>query len=414
MQYATPNDLPKPVASGVSKKPDWYPTITQVMTGSDREPTCVASTVKFTKSILPVDQIAPTIPYGMMVGDHVTPIDHAYISLKVAYKPLSLRTELDYVPIYSPADGTIVSLGGLGSPTSHRVVIDHGCGVFSVFMVLNRFAGTIAEYQKRVDAGEVINPGISIKAGEIFGQQRDNPLDFNVFDGSKWLTGFANPASYLTGDTFKPYTSDYLDYFTDELRPYYENSLQKTTTPRIGKIDYDARGGAAGNWFIKDHFGYGCNPVAEYESATKLFYNSTDSSKLTYAWCHLAIAPHEVDNSAWIFSVGWWKDSKGDPKQLVINVEGNQPAPDKISVESGTVIYRLTQFSVIEPSGSPQRPDGGTAPFAIGYTVARGANMPTVGYVALQLKADGTLAIDVSTDATKPSGLSLSPRLYWR
>lgn len=49
----------------------------------------------------------------------------------------------------SPADGTIVSIGGLGSPTSHRVVIDHGCGVFSVFMVVNRFAGQLADLKKQ-------------------------------------------------------------------------------------------------------------------------------------------------------------------------------------------------------------------------------------------------------------------------
>ena len=281
-------------------------------------------------------------------------------------------------------------------------------------MVVNRFAGPLKDLQKDVDAGKIINPGISIKAGEIFGLQRDNPLDYNLFDGSKWLSGFSNPASYLTGDTFKPYTADYLDYFTPELRNIYESNMQRTTAPRIGKIDYDTMGGAAGNWFVKDHFGYGCNPVSEYENAQRLFFNSTDLTKLTSSWCHIAIAPHEVDTSAWIFSTGWWKDSKGDPHQFLIDISSGQPAPHQITAASGTVVYRLTQISMMEPAGSPVRVDGGTAPYAIGYTLYKPSTQQTVGYLAIQVRADGTLAIDVSTSATIINGLSANPRVYWR
>lgn len=231
------------------------------------------------------------------------------------------------------------------------------------------------------------------KAGEVFGLQRDNPLDYNIFDGSKRLTGFANPAAYLTGDTFKPYTADYLDYFSAELRPYYEDTLQRTTAPRVGKIDYDSMGGAAGNWFVKDHFGFGCNSISAYENAT---------------------APHEVDTSAWIFSTGWWKDEKGDPKQFVIDVDSAKLTPDQITEKSGTVFYRLTFIAFSEPTGSPERPDGGTAPYAIGYQLFKPSTQQVAGYLAVQIRADGTMAIDVFADSAPPTGMTANPRVYSR
>jgi hypothetical protein len=128
----------------------------------------------------------------------------------------------------------------------------------------------------------------------------------------------------------------------------------------------------------------------------------------------MAIAPHEVDTAAWIFSTGWWSDSKGDPKQLLINVASGQPAPNQITPASGTVIYKLTQISMIEPAGSPERVDGGTAPFAVGYSLNKSSGQQTMGYIAVQLRTDGTVAIDVTTSANLPTGLSANPRVYWR
>ena len=411
VRYALSADFPKS-ANGFTSRPEWYPELSEIMIPGSNKPTCSSNTITFTKPVVPIDQMAPTIPYGMMVYDHITPIDHAYIGIKSLYKSASGRSEADYVPVTAPADGKIIQIASLGSPTSHRVVIDHGCGVYSAYLVLNKFAGALATYQAQVDAGAYINPKLQIKAGEIFGMQRDNPLDFNVWDASKWLSGFAAPSSYLSGDAWKPYTVDYLPFFTPELRSAMESQLQRTVAPRVGKIDYDAMGGSAGNWYLEKHFGYGCIPNSVYQNQpTTPIYRDPDTSKVFYGWCHLAIAPHQVDPSAWIFSVGWWKNQSGDSVQAVLNVNSGQVAPDKLQESNGVVIYTLSSVSNLEPAGSPARIEGGSAPFAIGYKVAP---YNQIGSVAMQIKSDGSLAISISTDGSTLNGIGSNPRIYTR
>lgn len=411
VRYATNADIPTS-ATGFTSRPDWYPTLAEInIPGPQKDLGCNSSSIVFTSSVVPLDEIGPTIPYGMVVGDHVTPIDHAYITLKVANKPESTRTEADYVPVSSPADGTIILIGGLGaSTTSHRVVIDHGCGVYTVYMVLNRFAGVLSKYQSQVDNGQTINPKLPIKSGEIFGLQRDNPIDFNVWDGSAWLSGFANPAAYITGDTWKPYTVDYLPFFTPEIRAVMEQNLQRTSTPRVGKIDYDNMGGAAGNWFLKDYFGYGCTPISQYENASGIVNPTTDSNKNYYSWCHLSIAPHNVDPTAWILSIGWWKNPAGDSTQAFIVIAPNQVTPDKLTTSSGTVIYRLTQVGIEEPAGTPTK-NAAAAPLAIGYKVKEGN---TIGYLTIRVTIDGSLNIEITTPPLVPSNFSRYYRTYTR
>jgi hypothetical protein len=102
----------------------------------------------------------------------------------------------------------------------------------------------------------------------------------------------------------------------------------------------------------------------------------------------LAIAPHEVDGSKWIFSTGWWSDPAGDARQTLFTIEGSKPTPDKLTVASGMVAYQLVQFSPMEPATAPARTPGAMAPYAIGYTL--GAGMPSA-VVALQMNADGSL-----------------------
>ena len=78
-RFAVPDDFPPTPSGGYTSRPDWYPTLTQILGAGRPEPTCAASTVKFTHPVVPLDQLATTIPYGAMLGDHITPIDHAYL-----------------------------------------------------------------------------------------------------------------------------------------------------------------------------------------------------------------------------------------------------------------------------------------------------------------------------------------------
>ena len=398
VKYALQADIPAIPVSGYTSRPTWYPTLTQILGGSSGiEPTCSPSTIKFTKPVIALDKLAPSIPYGMMVADHVTPIDHAYLGLTSLAIPQASRTANDYIAVTAPADGVITELSSLGSPSSHRVVINHGCNIYSVYMVLNKATGVLADSFSKLSNNGSMSLSIPIKAGEEFGRQRDNMLDFNIFDGTQWLSGFANPYSYLTGDTWKPYTADYLPFFADDIRAVMEKLLQRTSAPRIGKIDQDVIGAAAGNWFLAGTNGYGGNLISDYENTTVQVPGGSVPGKNTYAWSHLAIARHEVDTSKWILSTGWYKDSKGDSAQFLINLTSGQVAPDKLIASSGAMVYTLSQFSYVFPAGTPARVDGSSEPYPVGYTLGSGTS---VGSVILQINSDNSLSIEFASTFT--------------
>lgn len=400
VKYALPTDIPPAPTGGYKSRPSWYPTLAQQQ-GQRSEPTCAPSTIKFTSPVVPLAQMVASIPYGMMTGGHVTPIDHGYLGVSSLSKPAATRTEADYIPVSSPAAGTITSVQNLGIPTSIRVTIEHGCNVSTVYMVLNRLSGVLAPYAEELKANNASKSlSIPVKAGEEFGRQRDNMIDFNVWDGTQWLSGFENPYAYVNGEAWKPFTADPLPFFTPELRTAIEANMQKTTSPRFGKIDYDVRGAASGNWFIDGTIGYNGHFVSEYATANTELPGDPPQGKSEYSWNHLAIAPHEVDGSKWIFSTGWWMNAAGDAKQVMMNIESGKPTPDKLTVASGLVSYQLTQFTQVEPAGSPARTSGSSAPYAVGYTL--GAGMP-LGVVALQVNADGSLSVEINTTMTQSS-----------
>jgi len=401
VKYALPTDIPPAPAGGYKTRPSWYPTLAQQQ-GQTSEPTCAPSSIKFTSPVVPIAEMAPSIPYGMMVGGHVTPIDHGYLGIKVLSKVQSTRTEADYVPVTSPAAGTITSIGNLGGPATIRVVIEHGCNVSTVYMVLNRLSGVLASYAEEMKVnGANKQVSVAVKAGEEFGRQRDNMIDFNVWDGTQWLSGFENPFAYVSAEAWKPFTADPLPFFTPELRTAIEANMQKTTSPRFGKIDYDVPGAASGNWFLEGTLGYSGRLISEVASATGEFPGGAPTKgKNESDWNHLAIAPHEVDGGKWIFSTGWWSNPAGDPTQTMINIEGSKPTPDKLTAASGMVSYQLVQFSPMEPATAPARTPGATAPYAVGYTL--GAGMPS-GVVGLQVNSDGSLNVEINTTMTQAS-----------
>ena len=412
VRYALPTDIPATPSGGYKTRPSWYPTLAQQL--GESEPTCAPSSIKFTSPVIPLDQIAPIIPYGAMIGGHVTPIDHAYLGLKPLYKATASRTESDYVSVTAPADGTITELSSLGSPTSHRVVIRHGCNVVSVYMVLNRPSGVLASYAAELASKGSVNVNVAIKAGQEFGQQRDNALDFNVFDGTSWLSGFANPFSYTSQDQTKPYTANPLPFFTPAIQSAYQAQLQRATGNRMGKIDYDVIGAASGNWFLNGTIGYSGNLITTYQNATSLVIGGSVAGKNDYSWSHLAIAPEPVDTTKWIFSTGWWTNPDGDATQVMFNIADGQITPDKLTAASGLVAYQLVTFVANDPPGSPTGGPGYTIPHAVGYTV--GAGMVR-GVVGLQVNTDGSLSVEINTSMTSASqftGFTSAKRIYRR
>ena len=416
VSYLLAADAPKTPAGGFTSRPEWYPTLAQILGGPGAtEPTCAPSSITFTSPVLPLDQLAPAIPYGLMVGGHVTPIDHAYLGVKALSIPTSQITASDYVPVTAPAAGTITEVSNLGSPNSYRVVIDHGCNLYSVYMVMNKVTGVLASVAAQAATSGYLKANVKVKAGDEFGRQAMNMLDFNVFDGTQWLSGFQNIQSYLTLDTWKPYTADYLPFFTPSIRSAMEAQLQKTSSPRVGKIDHDIAGTASGNWFLAGTNGYAGRLNSDYENATAMLGSGSVPGKNDYSWSHLAIAPHQVDTKAWVFSSGWWKDPKGDADQAALVVGSGQVAPDKLTSASGMVVYKLAQISYTPPAGVAPNPPGSMAPWPVGYTVVTGD--VGRGVVALQVNADGSLSLELNTTLTDPASLTAftaAKRIYNR
>lgn len=406
-RYALPSDIPP---GPYPTRPDWYPTLDHVF--SQPESTCPSTQIQLTHTILPLDQLTASIPYGMVIDDHVTPIDHGYLGIKTlaATSPLS---DADYLPITAPADGTIIEVGSLGSPTSHRVVIAHGCGLYSVYMVVNKLTGVLAAQADAVEKQSYLRLNQPINAGEEFGRQRDNPLDFNIFTKETWLTGFVNPLSYLYGEAWKLYTADPTPYFSAELQTPYTDIMQRTVAPRWGKIDYDVAGSAVGNWFLAGTIGYNGQSIDTYKNATQPVQGGMVAGKNYYAYGHLALVPHHVQPNGWIASLGWWQDPNGDPTQLMIDLAPNQKTPDQITATDGLVIYQLAAISFLDANGQLFDTHGSKANLPVGVTIAPG--QPN-GAIAVQVEADGTLSIEVfpNTLASAVTGFGGNKRSYHR
>lgn len=405
-RYAEPTDVPPAPDGGHVVRPSWYPPLGYVFS-AQAPPSCpLTGRVTFTSPVIAAEDLAPIIPQGMMVADHVTPIDHGYFGVIPLAKPRAARTEDDFVAVRAPADGEVIEIGLLGSPTSIRVVIAHGCDTFSVYMVLNRLSGALAYLQDDLLARGSLRVSVRVLAGEEFGRQRDNPLDFSVHDGGSWLRGLTAPFSYTSGESWKPYTVDPWPYFAPDLAELYTAQMQRLAAPRWGRIDLDVPGAASGNWFLDGTLGYSGLRLDVVRTGAEVNGGTVDG-KNTYAWSHLALAPHWVQPAKWIFSVGWFADERGDPRQLLIDLDPGQPPPDALTAAHGVVLYRLREWGFTVPLVNE-------APLPVGYDIEGGR---VAGVVALQVLDGDRLAVEVfpaGTAQPTSAAFGASPRLYRR
>lgn len=395
-RYALAEDMPARPAGGYTARPEWYPPLRTVFRASN-PPSCPASgRITLTTMLVPVDQLAPVTPQGLMAGDHVTPIDHAYISLKSMDKPQASRTESDYVAVTAPADGEIIEVSNLGAPWTNRVVIAHGCETYSVLMVMNRVSGVLASYAAELTATGRVSTKIMVRAGDKIGEQRDNPLDYSLHDGAAWLSGYVQPFSYTAGEAWKPYTVDPLPYFTPALARALEAVMRRTDAPKWGKIDHDIAGTASGNWFLAGTVGYSGQSEALSRTATSPIQGGMVAGKNSLSWSHLSISPHWITPSAWVFSVGWWRDEKGDAVQSKIELTASKPAPSALTADSGTVVYRLRMLSGMTDTSD---------------------NTPIAGVVAIRVNADETLTVELKPgveDTASFTSFTAAKRTYRR
>lgn len=405
-RYALPEDMPLAPEGGFTTRPAWFPPLSQVFRAANAPACPLTGRVTFTSPVIGAGDLLPIIPQGMMVADHVTPIDHGYFGVRPLATARASRTEADYVAVRAPADAEIIEVGLLGMATSIRVVMAHGCETYSIYMVLNRLSGVLAHLHDDLLARGRLAVSVPILAGEEFGRQRDNPLDFSVHDGATWLSGFVSAFAYTSAEAWKPYTVDPWPYFSPDLEALYRTHMQRLVEPRWGRIDVDVRGTAAGNWFLDGTLGYSGQRVEVVRAATGPIQGGAVEGKLTYAWSHLAIAPHWVQPSRWVFSTGWFADERGDPQQLMIDLEPGQPAPDVLTAGDGPVVYRLRGWNAAVPPVHE-------GPYEIGYDLVL---RDTVGFAAVQVHGDA-MSVEIFPGVTTApvfAGFSANRRTYRR
>lgn len=238
-----------------------------------------------TLSVLPMhpEDVGSIIPYGSMVSQHVTPIDHQYLT------PVSWDSPRDAYDVLSPADGKIIQIQHRssdysnfkhGKPTDeYRLVIEYTCTFLSYFDLLTSLSPDI----------QVNTP---VKAGQVIGKIGGQTLDFAVWDTTKTLSGFLVPDHY-SGEPWKIHTADPLDYATPELKALMLSLNPRKVQPISGKIDFDIDGKLSGNWFLKGQGGYTGNDQ-----------NSRDGWR-----GHFAFAPNVYDPSLWQISSGAWGEN---------------------------------------------------------------------------------------------------------
>lgn len=387
-RYALRADVPDAPAGGYVSRPDWYPPL-RTQFGLPPE----VCTIALTEAPIAAADVLSVVPNGAMIGGHVTPIDHWYINGSTLALSGEQRAQAAYLPVRAAADGVIIEASSLGSPTSMRVTIKHACEAVTTYMVVNKLDGVLAPYQATVAAGGFATPNISIKAGEVFGMQRDNPLDFSLADGHAWLSGFAHPFAYVSGDAWKPYIADPLPYWPPSIRDAYTAKMQRTEPPRAGRIDWNKPGTAAGNWFASGTFGYCGRASSDFEHATAFIPGGAVPGKNGTSWSHLAFAPHWVQPSVWIASLGTWQDPAGDFKQFAIRT--GPPRPDALTANDGIVAYELVDWTIAGAQG--ETVDYANLP--VGYTVT--PSDVVQGVLAVAVNANGTLTVEKRPELKK-------------
>lgn len=267
------------------------------------------------------------IPYGLVVGGHVTPIDHQYFS------PADYKSALDSYPVYAMADAKLVEVQPRNfqsgpKKVEYRMVFAMSCKLYYYYDLVTSLTGRVKEaYEAK---GRDIN--LDVKEGEQIGFIGAQTLDFAVWDMDVTLTGFVNPASYNSAEPWKIHTVDPLPYYTEELRNFILSRYVRTAEPISGKIDYDIDGRLIGNWFEEGTNGY-AGPSSQ---GGEEYWNG-----------HLSLAPNHWDPTFFIVSLGEFGG-----REVQYAVRGNTPKPEDVSVATGLVKYELVGFSYLKPDGT--------------------------------------------------------------
>ena len=297
---------------------------------------------------MPVNQTSFILPYGMVVGGHVTPIDHQYYN---GLDPHALRDTYDVI---APANGTIVDIEHRGSKTNtpphsvdipssdeYRIVMAHTCSFLTYVDLVTSLDNNV---KSKLPAGwqpNGSNSGVNvpITKGEVIGHIGGQTLDFAVWDLSKPLKGFVNPADY-TAEGWKQFTAPTSNYLDPAIKSAVTAKYVRTATPIDGQVAYDIDGKLIGNWFLTGSGGY----------------HASSNTATNYWVGHLSIAPDGIDPSVYIASIGNYSSYPGQQDMdssgaIQLLIKSATPDPATVGVSTGPVKYELVQKNYVLPNG---------------------------------------------------------------
>ena len=348
--------------------------------------------VMFTNSPMRIEDIKNLIPYGLVIGGHVTPVDHMY------FEPADRSLGRDVYEVRAIQDGLIFQISSRDFTENNeakliewRVDIAHTCTFVSYLDLLTSLTPEIEKEYLKTKGGRT-GPwdGIFVKAGQLIGYIGAQTLDFGVYDYEIELPGLINPAAYAEREPWKIHTVDPFQYFPTEIRDALLRKMIRDVEPRAGKIDYDVDGTISGNWFQQGTDGYnGINQRKYWEG-------------------HLSIAPHEIDPTLWRIGVGYLETSDNH-----FIISGDQD-PLEVNISSGPIVYELRRYFV----NIPAEPDKKWWEDPYDEEDVYGVKIipENVGSVLVELQEDRLLRVEVFLGIAKEnvSGFTDDARLYER
>ncbi len=315
-----------------------------------------------------LDAIEYITPLGLMIGSHVTPVDHQYYQ--------NFKDPSRVIDVYSPAAGTILDIqhmvevltDGGGEPISDfRLVIEHTCSISSIFIHIGELSPRIAEVAP--SPGENARVDVAVEAGEVIGSYTMN-VDYNVVDLDITIEGLLVPETYER-EPWKIHTPDPFEYFSEDIRQTMIAKSLRSVEPFGGKFDHDVAGTLAGNWFEQGTNGY----------------RGTDQNR--YWSGHLSAAYDLFDPTHVVISIGTF-----DGVSLQAGVAGNAPDPRNVTVDTGPVVYELVGYDYWVNGERWDRVS------LVKGIEARNDNGSTFGVVLFELLDDTTLRVETVPGAT--------------
>ena len=119
-------------------------TVAQAVGKGDCDKSSTVS--KYSASIGDVSKMSHIYPLGGMLTSHITPIDHIYVFYPESAEDHSVAAG-SYL-VTSPADGIVVGLEDFQKTNNypypdHRVVVEHSCNLYSVFIHIGVYDGIL-------------------------------------------------------------------------------------------------------------------------------------------------------------------------------------------------------------------------------------------------------------------------------